>query len=94
MEPTTLGDVVSAVPQLALACSAALTSEGDLPGTGTKLMRLVSRTLRTAMLAIISGYTLTLDGKNVLSDKELSLLARTNLSFLRVQVIAEHLGEF
>lgn len=91
---TTLGHVIAAVPQLANACSSAMTTVGDIPGFGLKLMRLVNKQLGSAMLGVVSGYTLTLDGEALLSDKELSFLAATKLSYLRARVIAEHLREY
>lgn len=46
---------------LAIACIIALTNEGE-PGSGLKLLRLVSKQFNIAMQQHIRGFTLTLDG--------------------------------
>lgn len=82
MAPKTLGDVISAVPKLWSSCSIAL-ADGNL-GSGIKLMRLVSKQLRTAMLCTVQGYTLDFTESGVGLLNRFSLLQDTRLSLLRV----------
>lgn len=88
MAVTTLGEAISAVPQLGRDCSAVLTVA--VPGSGLKLMRLVSRHLRTAMLGVVQGYTLLLDGSSPGLFREMALLEHTSLSHLHV-VVKDHI---
>lgn len=96
-EPTSEVDrsfahVVAAVPQLAADCSSALTSK-ELPGSGLKLLRLVSRQLRTALLRAIAGYTLHLEGGTSEMNDVVRLLADTKLSHLTVIVQSTTAGK-
>lgn len=91
MALTTLDATFSAVPELRNRCSSVLAN--DSPGSGLKLLRLVSRQIRTAMLAVVEGYTLSLDGSNIGLMDELSLLQSTKLSRVRVIVTKDTYGE-
>lgn len=89
---TDFGQAVAAVPQLAQTCSSVLGP--DIPGSGLKLMRLVSRQLSSMLLATVSGYTLRLDGgAQGISQAEVAVLAGTKLSHLRVIVSREEACE-
>lgn len=81
----TFGSTVSAVPHLGNICSSALTS-GDIPGSGLRIMRLVNRQLRIAMLEVVQGYTLHLHGRTTDLLDQINLLESTRLSQLRVVV--------
>lgn len=85
MVPTTLAEAIAAVPQLGNKCSSVLTDGGT--GSGLKSMRLISKQIRAAMLGVVQGYTLTLDGGAAGMMSELSLLQGARLSCLRVVVI-------
>lgn len=87
----TIGSVVSAVPYLGTSCNSALATEG-IPGSGLKLMRLVSRQLRTSMLDLVQGYTLHLDGKATGLVDQKTLLESTRLTHLRVEVTDQYDG--
>lgn len=84
---------------LASACIAALQISGVhrrvqfIPGSGLKILRLVSKQLNTVMTRNnIRGYTLLIDG--VCEDlPDISLLKLTHLSCLRVVVTAGELSE-
>lgn len=86
-----LGDTISAVSQLGEACSAVLATAGA--GSGLKVMRLVSRQLSTAMLSVVQGYTLQLDGRSAGLLNEMALLESTRMSHLRVVVTQDQCGE-
>lgn len=87
----TLDEVISAIPQLGMACSAVLTIA--VPGSGLKLMRLVSRQMSTVMLGMVQGYTLQLDGRSPGLFTQMALLALTRMSHLRVVVSDRTAGE-
>lgn len=85
MVSTTFEQVIATVPQLATAC---------IGSVKLKLLRLVSKQLCSAMIKIVSSYTLTLDGDILMSDKELRFFAATKLSLLRVDVSTNRLREY
>lgn len=87
----TLHGVISIVPQLGVACGAVLNTAA--PGSGLKLMRLVSKQLSIAMMDVVQGYTLRLDAASDGLVKEMALLARlrARLFYLRV-VVTENVG--
>lgn len=87
----TLGGAIAAVPQLGSTCSLAL-ADGD-PGSGIKLLRLVSKQMRTAMVSVVQGYTLCLDGSGASLLNEMGLLQDTRLSRLCVIVTDDTDGE-
>lgn len=87
MIPTTLSEAISAVPHLGTMCGLALTD--DVLGSGLKVMRLVSKHLRTAMLGTIQGYTLQLNGQASSTFDHMHLLEHSRLSQLRV-VLTDH----
>lgn len=91
---TTLEGLISIVPELGMACSMASTV--SVPGSGLKLMRLVSRQLSIDMMAVVKGYTLNLDGCSTGVMEQLALLQRTRcrLSHLRVVVTEKSFGRF
>lgn len=91
-EDITLGEVITAVPQLGTACSLALTHV-DTPGSGIKLMRLLSKQLSTAMLGAVQGYTLHLDGSGGRLLNQTAFLHGIRLSCLRVVVTEDSKGE-
>lgn len=88
----TLGDAITAVPQLGISCSSILT-DPYVPGSGMKLMRLISKQLRTAMLGVVQGYTLNLNGKAVTLMDEMALLQKAELIRLCVRVTHGSEGE-
>lgn len=71
---------------LASACIEALSDPCE-PGSGLKLLRLVSKQVNAAMLRSITGYTLTLDGVTE-ELPDVSLLNLIQLSDLNVEVVA------
>lgn len=83
---------ISEVPQLRAICSSALSTDG-IPGSGLKLLRLVSRNLRKAMLGVIQSYTLQLDGRATRLLNQMNLLESTRLSHLQVVVTDDYHGE-
>lgn len=90
MIPTTLSTAISAVPHLGTMCGLALAD--DVLGSGLKVMRLVSRHLRSAMLGTIQGYTLHLDGHAGATFEHMHLLEHSRLSQLRVFLTDHHHG--
>lgn len=88
---TTLGAAVAAVPQLGEACSLVLTY--DRPGSGLKVMRLVCKDLCTAMLGVVRGYSLHLDGRAAGLENQITLLESTRLTHLCVAVFADREGK-
>lgn len=75
------------VSELGIACSVILSTK--LPGSGLKLMRLVSKQLSIAMMALVQSYTVKIDGCGTgLMGMEMALLkySRTRLSHLRVVI--------
>lgn len=97
--PSTLfEEVVAAVPQLALACSAELLAEvlvDDvlISTSGRKLMRLISKKLRVVMLGLVSCYTINLDGEKCFND-EWSVLSVTRLKILDVTITFNPSGKW
>lgn len=89
---TDLGKALSSVPFLRAACSSAL-STADTPGSGLKLMRLINWEIRMAMLDMVQGCTLHLDGKAAELLDEISLLESASLSRLHVIVTDLAYGE-
>lgn len=89
----TLEGTIAAVPQLGSSCSKVLEDFFGVPGSGIKLMRLVSKQLRVAMLGMVQGYTLLLNGSGEQLLKEMALFQNTRLSCLRVIVSHERHGE-
>lgn len=87
--PTFAGTIL-AVPELASICSIAMTD--GTPGSGTKLMRLVSKQLRSAMLGTVRSFALVLDGSGVGMMQQMTVLQDTRLSCLRVLVIDDTEG--
>lgn len=86
-----LGRLISAVPRLGMACSAILTVA--VPGSGLKLMRLVSKKLSSAMLGVVQRYTLQLDGRSG-CIRTFALLQQTRLTHLRVVVSDPKISEW
>lgn len=87
MGPTTFGDAISAAPQLGNMCILLLTA--DNVSSGLKHMRLVSKQVRSAMLRLVRGYNMQLDGSATSLVAEMSLLENARLSRLRVTVVSE-----
>lgn len=84
---TTLPDAFQSEP-LAAACLSALQENAYInDGSGLKLLRLVSKQIRTAVTKSVRGYTLTIDG-NPQQLPDVSLLQLTQLSRMRVVVVA------
>lgn len=92
METPTLSQVMVAVPQLATTCGLAQTG-GESLGFGIKLLRLVSKQMRIAMLSVVRGYTLTLSGTTLSLTDEMTVLQSSKLSRLHVKVKAASSGE-
>lgn len=88
---TVLGSVITAVPQLGSFCSSALAT--DELGSGLKQLRLVCKHLCTAMMRVVRGYTLRLDGKGFDLMGQINLLQGTSLSYLDVLVTAYNHGK-
>lgn len=82
--PTTLGAAICAVPHLGSLCSSILDTKD--PGSGIKIMRLVNKQLRTAMLRVMKGYTLIMDDKATDLMSEMCLLRCTTLVKLLVKI--------
>lgn len=93
MDPTTtFDDAMCGVPKLRELCKTVMT--GAIPGSGIKLLRLVSKQLGVAMLGPVQAYTLTLDG-HAGSDTflhQMSLLESTLLTRLRVTFVDNTTG--
>lgn len=92
MELPTLVDVLSAVPQLRGSCRFDLPD--GTPGMGVKVMRLVSKELRSLMLDVVQGSVLNLNGRDSCPVKEIALLQGTSLSRLRVVATSAPKGGF
>lgn len=82
-----LAEAITAVPELGNLCSSVLTDY--VPGSGLKTLRLVNKQISAAMLRVVQGYTLSLDGSFTGLPKEISLLQDARLSVLRV-VVPKH----
>lgn len=88
---TTLASAISAFPELGQICSTAL--DRDTPSSGLKIMRMVSKDMRTAMLGVVQGYEMTLDGRAADLLAEIIFLQGTSLSQLIVGVTGRPNGE-
>lgn len=86
-----LCQAITAVPQLGTSCSLILTD--GTPGSGIKLMRLVSKQLRLAMMSVVQGYTLNLNGSGAGLLEKMTVLQSSRLSCLRVSVLRSSIGE-
>lgn len=86
-EPISLGAAIAAVPQLGEACNFVLSD--STPGLGLKVMRLVCKELQVAMLGVIRGYSLCLDGRADGLADQLKFLESTSLTHLRIAIITE-----
>lgn len=84
MACTTFEDVISAVPHLGTTCNDTIAC--GIPGSGLKHLRLVSKQVRAAVLSLVQGYTLSLDGCASSLVAQMSLLEGTKLSQLQVDV--------
>lgn len=86
-----LGAAIAAVPQLGEACISILTD--TRPGSGLKVMRLVCKELQAAMLGVVRGYTLCLDGRADGLADQMKFLKSTSLTHLRISIITDCGGE-
>lgn len=91
---TTLAEAITAFPELGKVCSTALIDEflGSV-GPGLKIMRLVSKHIRAAMLRVVQRFDLNLDGKADGLMDMMSALHTTQLSCLRVTVNRNIVGK-
>lgn len=90
MHLTTLCEAMTASPQLRSSCIRVVNQDQEDPGKGIKLLRLVSKQLRSVMLSEVRGYTLNIDGEGSGPISQMSLLEGANCSLdcLRVVIAA------
>lgn len=91
MSSTTLGEAICAVPELQHSCCTVMTRP-HVAGPGIKNLRLVSKQLRVAMVGMMKGYTLCLDGSAADLIDKMNLLQSARISRLTVIVKAKLKG--
>lgn len=84
-------DVLQRVPAALQACSTVFMekhnlSQREVPSSGLKFMRGLSKSIRSSVSTLITGYTLRLTGRASLMVKQTQLLKSTNLSVLRIEI--------